>query len=353
MYMNQHVCISFGMFWSSVEFLWSFPPFPLGPIVEVIEDEELREEEDEAISSTTTTLLSEEEYQEFLSEGRGTCDVEGGDEVTSASTDAPKKEKVTDGGSVAEEKSEVEEKEEQKKQIGDEKVAPKEEESKDQDEKEEGGIEKTDGKEVTKSDENSDNKTAGETSQDQAKGDGEQENKPTESVDAEQKPTSETRQGEGKEGSERPPPVGSALERRLTAYGRSRAASVSLQRRLSGMSSAHPSEPTGPGHVWDHVMLNCPQFVQLIELFLGPDPEDTMVNALSSFIRNNYTETAQVCEMHSLSISLSSSPDPFPAFQLCNIKKLGEGLWVRLLLPLAPSEFEIENFVETTATKSV
>ena len=293
----------------------SLPSSLLGPIVEVIEDEELGEEEDEAISSTTTTLLSEEEYQEFLSEGRHACDAGGDEAVTSALSDALKKEKATDGGSAVKEKSEIEDKEEQKKQVEDEKEAPKDEESRGLDKKEEGGIEMTDGKEEAKSDENSESKTAAEASQDQPK-----EKEATESLDAEQTPTLETKQGEGKESSERPPPVGSALERRMTAYGRSRAASVSLQRRLSGMSSAHPSEPTGPGHVWDHVMLNCPQFVQLIELFLGPDPEDAMVDALSSFIRNNYAETVQVREMCPLSISLSSSSDPFPAFQLCNIE---------------------------------
>jgi hypothetical protein len=289
-----------------VEFLLSFfPPTPslVGPIVEVIEDEELGEDDDEAISSTATTLLSEEEYQEFLNEGQsGTCDagqgagVGGGvEEVTSASSDAPKDKASTaedDGGdgSAVEEKSEVEDKEEQKKQeVEGEKTAPKEEEIHNQDEKEEGGVEKTDEKatsEETQPDENRDGgNIAVETSQDQPKEDGEKEKDA--SVDAEVK-------GDHDSSSERPPPAGSALERRMTAYGRSRAASVSLQRRLSGMSSAHPSEPTGPGHVWDHVMLNCPQFVQLIELYLGPDPEDATVDALSSFIRNNYSETVQV-----------------------------------------------------------
>ena len=291
----------------------------------MIEDEELGvEEEDEAIiSSTTTTLLSEEEYQEFLSEGKSdTCDAgDGGDGdgdegVTSASSDAPiakEKDGADDGGGSAaaeEKKSETEDKEEQKIQVDSGEVAPKEEEMEDRDKKKaEGGEEQTDGKtasEVTRSDENG--KTAADTSQDQPKENGEQEKVATdESVDhgAEQKPgtSGEAKQSEeGKDpedgiiasSSGRPPPAGSALERRMTAYGRSRAASVSQQRRLSGMSSAHPSDPTGPGHVWDHVMLNCPQFVQLIELFLGPDPVDPTVDALSSFIRNNYTETVQV-----------------------------------------------------------
>ncbi len=267
----------------------------------MIEDEELGEDDDEAISSTATTLLSEEEYQEFLNEGQsGTCDAgrggSGDDEVISALSDAPKEKASAgnDGGgdkSAVEEKSEIEDKEEQKEQeVEGEKIAPKEEEIHDRDEKEEGGVEKTDEKTTsgeTQPNENSDeDKTAvADTSQAQPKEDGEREKVATdESVDAEVKGGS----------SERPPPAGSALERRMTAYGRSRAASVSLQRKLSGMSSAHPSEPTGPGHMWDHVMLNCPQFVQLIELYLGPDPEDATVDTLSSFIRNNYTETIQV-----------------------------------------------------------
>jgi hypothetical protein len=284
--------------WNSFDLFPPLLPSLVGPIVEVIEDEELGEDDDEAISSTATMLLSEEEYQEFLNEGQsGTCDagVGGGDEeVASASSDAPKEKASTDddGGdkSTLTEKSEIEDKEEQKKQeVEGEKTAPKEEEIHNQDEKEEGGVEKTDEKatsEETQPDENRDGgNIAVETSQDQPKEDGEKEKDA--SVDAEVK-------GDRDSSSERPPPAGSALERRMTAYGRSRAASVSLQRKLSGMSSAHPSEPTGPGHVWDHVMLNCSQFVQLIELYLGPDPEDTTVDALSSFIRNNYSETVQV-----------------------------------------------------------
>ena len=208
-------------------------------------------------------------------------------------------------------KSGLKDEEEQKKEVEDEKVAPKGKESQDQDKKKEGEIE-SEGKqssEETKTDKNGESEVPGETSQNQQNGDGEKEKTATESVDAEQKPMSEIKQDEGKESderpksdpkhderkksSERPLPASSALERRMTAYGRNRAASVSYQRRLSGMSSAHPSDPTGPGYVWDHIMLNCPQFVQLIDLFLGPDPEDTMVDTLSSFIRNNYTETAQ------------------------------------------------------------
>ena len=64
--------------------------------------------------------------------------------------------------------------------------------------------------------------------------------------------------------------------------------------RLSGMAS-HPVSPSGPGSSWDHLLLNCSQFVQLVELFLAsPNPPDTIVDSLSSFIRDNYTETAQV-----------------------------------------------------------
>ena len=197
-------------------------------------------------------------------------------------------------------KAELSEKEEQKKPTGSEEPVPEQEEtpSKKEDEEEKDKLSSEESKSVeTPPDQGGEDKVA-EPSHDQTKSKSGEEGDKTasESEDIEQKPTeqaADTKQSETSETTGRPS-ASSALERRLTSYGNSRAASVSQQRRLSGMSSARPTDPTGPGHMWDHVMLNCPQFVQLIELFLGADPEDAIVDAVSSFLRNNYTETAQV-----------------------------------------------------------
>ncbi len=63
--------------------------------------------------------------------------------------------------------------------------------------------------------------------------------------------------------------------------------------RLSGMSR-RPVSPSGPGGSWDHFLLNRSQFVQLVELFLVTPPLDSTVDTVSSFMQDNYKETAQV-----------------------------------------------------------
>ena len=235
--------------------------FLTGPIVEVIEDEELGGDDDEeVVASTATSLLSEEEYQEFLAEGSHTDGGEGASSVAEVTADAAKADNTTekkDKASKGEEKEKENELEEKKK-------------------------------------EDSVSASEGVNEQErEVKGDGKEGVKDKEGENGQQTMASSKREEADKSGAN-PPTVKSALVRKLTSYGNSRAASVSLQRRLSGMSSTHRGGPSGPGHVWDHVMLNCPQFVQLVELFLGPDPQDTIVDTLSSFLRNNYTETAQV-----------------------------------------------------------
>ncbi len=58
--------------------------------------------------------------------------------------------------------------------------------------------------------------------------------------------------------------------------------------------------PSGPGSMWNHFLLTRSQFVQLVELFLtspGPTLPDPVLEALATFIHENYTETAQVLKM--------------------------------------------------------
>ena len=298
----------------------------------MIEDEELYGEEYDDITSTTTTLLSEEEYQEFLTEGSSSV---AGERAQISSTtrtegeegkenEVPKSEITGEGGQkeqVAEEEpidseqagtksNRDEEKERVEALEGREKEEDTKSPSKGTEKSEDvkGGEKQGEGEPQSEKadDQGSEGReTKTEASQDlPTKGDSDnQHDKASCEVDggAEEKSEAErvtnTKQRE-KEASEKPaadrPPASSALVRRLTSYGSNRAMSVSKQRRLSGMSSTHPTGPTGPGHMWDHVMLNCPQFVQLVELFLGVDPEDAIVDVVSSFIRINYTETAQV-----------------------------------------------------------
>jgi len=78
------------------------------------------------------------------------------------------------------------------------------------------------------------------------------------------------------------------LKRRLTP-GKSREMSLSRMRELSGMSK-RPLSPSGPGATWDHEMLNKSQFVQLVELFVGRDPDDDLVDSITNYIKGNYTE---------------------------------------------------------------
>ena len=257
----------------------------------MIEDEEDNEpgsEEDEAISGTTTSLLSEEEYQEFLGGGskERVCDEAiseqngGGEDKQKVDEEWPPDSEKAESLHKAEGEGEKEKKED---------VEEKGIEGKGKPPSDQAGGQESEGKVTTESTQDQPTEGDGDTLQDtmDIKGVATADDKPT----TEQ--ATDTQPGEGR--STDNPPARSALVRRLTSYGNDRAWSVSQQRQLSGMSSAHPGGPTGPGHVWDHVMLNCSQFVQLVELFLGAEPEDAIVDALSSFIRNNYTETAQVC----------------------------------------------------------
>jgi len=68
--------------------------------------------------------------------------------------------------------------------------------------------------------------------------------------------------------------------------------------------ASHPVSPSGPGSSWDYFLLSCSQFVQLVELFLAsPDPEQSVIDSLSTFLRDNYTETVKVGWVHVLIIS--------------------------------------------------
>ena len=300
-----------------------------GPIVEVIEDEELGGEEDNAISSTTTTLLSEEEYQEFLAEGSSNMTGKGAQITSSVGTEGAKeneaevpKSEITGEGEQKQQAAKEEspnseqarttsngEGEKDKGEVVEEKVGDTKLPSKGTEKGEDVEGEGKQGEGKSQSEKATDQDSEGSVPETAASKDlptkrdsDNQQDKVDSEVDGatEEKPAAgdttgkKQREGEASENRDHPPAVSSALERRLTSYGNNRATSVSKQRRLSGMSSTHPTGPTGPGHVWDHVMLNCPQFVQLVELFLGVDPEDAIVDAVSSFIRINYTETAQV-----------------------------------------------------------
>lgn len=265
-----------------------------GPIVEVIEDEELGCEEEDLVASTTTTLLSEQEYQEFLAEG---------EKGAKATSDEGTKEKLADEATVnvkSEQNETSTNKSEEMERKGDEEGKNKEKTDKPASEDTGKGTEPLQDQTVKEDSESGAKKTN------------------SEQMDGEQ---AETKQAEGSGSRGDQPNKRSALVRKLTSYGNDRAASVSLQRRISGMSSIHSASASGPGHVWDHVMLNCPQFVQLIELFLGPDSEDATVDALSSFIRNNYTETAQV---HMDKIN-NSSHTTLCSEQVCSVTRV----WVR------------------------
>lgn len=84
----------------------------------------------------------------------------------------------------------------------------------------------------------------------------------------------------------------SLLERRLTA-GKSRMVSLLRMREVCGMSS-RPTSPSGPGAMWDHEQLNKAQFVQLVELFVGREPRQDLVDAIAEFIRTSYTQAEKV-----------------------------------------------------------
>lgn len=324
----------------------------------MIEDEELGDEEDDAITSTTTTLLSEEEYQDFLAEGNSNVAGKGAQISSTAGTEGTKGKEDEIPNSVVTgeggQKQQIEEADVPTSEItveGDQKQQAAEEEPLDSEQagtkssryeekeiveasegREKEGDTKSPSKETEKvedikgEEKQGEGKPPSENADDQhskervakteashelpPKGDSDnQQGKAGSDIDgraeeksaAEEVASTKQREREASEKSDRPP-ASSALVRRLTSYGSNRTTSVSKQRRLSGMSSTHRTGPTGPGHMWDHVMLNCPQFVQLVELFLGVDPEDAIVDAVSSFIRINYTETAQVY----VSVSMSS-----------------------------------------------
>ncbi len=108
-------------------------------------------------------------------------------------------------------------------------------------------------------------------------------------------------------------PVSSTLlERRLTAGSSSRAHSLFRMRNVCGMSS-QPIAPSGPGAVWDHEQLNPPQFVQLVELFVGAEPDKTLIDSISLYIKNNYTETEKVIQCNTCR-----------AIELIQVSSLGE-----------------------------
>ena len=88
----------------------------------------------------------------------------------------------------------------------------------------------------------------------------------------------------------------SLFERRLVA-GKSRNVSLLRMREVCGMSS-RPLTSSGPGAVWDHEQLNRAQFVHLVELFVGRHPDQTIVQGIADYIRENYMMAKQVCNLH-------------------------------------------------------
>lgn len=98
--------------------------------------------------------------------------------------------------------------------------------------------------------------------------------------------------------------AGSLLERRLTP-GKNREESLLRMREVCGMSS-RPLVPSGPGAIWDHEKLNKAQFVQLMELFVGREPDQSLMNSISHYIQDNYTEAEEVrmITMYSLCFQL-------------------------------------------------
>lgn len=95
--------------------------------------------------------------------------------------------------------------------------------------------------------------------------------------------------------SEAPPPTKptSLLERRLTP-GKSRMMSLLRMREVCGMST-RPTSPSGPGAIWDHEQLNRAQFVQLLELFVGGlEPRQALVDAVAEYIKANYMQAERV-----------------------------------------------------------
>ena len=243
-----------------------------GPIVEVIEAEELDDEE----GSTTSTTVSEQDYIEFMNasppkEGESVKKEETNEAATGG------KDKTEDGGTAEKSPEETTAKEEEidtQKEDGSEKT----DENTDQEASKEGGstVEAKDKEPETDPTDNQSETTpaqSGGEPQPQDVGEGDQKEPPNRATS-----------------SARPPHSVSVLEGRL----RAKSTSISLMRRLSGMSVTHPMGVSGPGLPWDHCVLSCAQFVQLVELLLGPEPEDSTVDAISTFFRNNYTETAQV-----------------------------------------------------------
>ena len=257
----------------------------------MIEAEELgRDDDEDTHSSTATTLLSEKEYQDFLTEGSagGEREKPAADKTDSGEDTKEKEaEEKTSGegkmedGSDGKGSSESAEKEETSST--EQKGPLNEKDGKDKEaEKKEGEVKVEEPSEEQASTTN-DDKPSTEAADEKTSG--------------EQSATKNEKSRESAGG--RIPSTRSVLTRRLTSYGGDRALSVTRQRRLSGISSVlPPSSSLGLGHTWDHVMLNCPQFVQLVEMFLGPDAEDAIIDAVSSYIRTNYTETAQVYDVH-------------------------------------------------------
>lgn len=92
----------------------------------------------------------------------------------------------------------------------------------------------------------------------------------------------------------------SLLERRLT--GKSRTVSLLRMREVCGMST-RPVSPSGPGAIWDHEQLNKAQFVQLLELFVGREPAQDLVDAVAEYIKTNYIQAEKVSK-NSIFISL-------------------------------------------------
>lgn len=88
----------------------------------------------------------------------------------------------------------------------------------------------------------------------------------------------------------------SLLERRLVT-GKSRDESLQRMREVCGMRE-HPVLPSGPGAIWDHEKLNKAQFVQLVELFIGRDPPQELVESIADYIKSNYTEYDKVSQQH-------------------------------------------------------
>lgn len=84
----------------------------------------------------------------------------------------------------------------------------------------------------------------------------------------------------------------SLLERRVATNSESRPQSLSRMRAISGMSSDSSQSDQQDG-IWDHEKLSKDQFVQVMELFLGTGPRETLVDSVLQYIVDKYPKESQ------------------------------------------------------------